>query len=245
MDHNKYIAGGLSGILEILVTHPIDYIKTIKQKYSQNNKNFNLYNFIKNNKNLYKGIKPRIIGIIPMRVTFWGVQDSTNTYLKNTNYNKITKGLMIGLNGGFCQALIDNPIEIIKIQQMNNQQISLLNVIKNNYGFFPTLYRNIGFSICTGTILLQNKTNNNCHNFILSASAGLIGSIITHPFDYIKTELQREKKQINTFKILKYYLKSNPYYLFTGLSNRCLLNVFSMGIGYLAYDNFYNILTDL
>ena len=47
MDHKKYIAGGISGLIEILVTHPIDYIKTIKQQYSQNNKQLNILILLK------------------------------------------------------------------------------------------------------------------------------------------------------------------------------------------------------
>ena len=177
-----------------------------------------------------------------MRCIFWGVQDTTNTLIKDKKFSKLTNGLIIGINTGFFQTFIDNPIEILKIQNMNNKQISIINIIKNNYGYFPTLYRNIGFSICMGTIVLQNKTNDNCYNFILSASAGLIGSIITQPFDFIKTKLQREKNNINTFKLLKYYLKTNPYSLYTGLSNRCILNVIAMSIGFVVYDNIYNLM---
>ena len=33
MDYKKYLSGGLSGIVEVTFTHPLDYIKTIKQQY--------------------------------------------------------------------------------------------------------------------------------------------------------------------------------------------------------------------
>ena len=33
--NKKYICGGLSGIIEVLVTHPLDYIKTKNQEHSQ------------------------------------------------------------------------------------------------------------------------------------------------------------------------------------------------------------------
>ena len=32
IDNKKYIAGGLSGIIEVIATHPLDYIKTKKRK---------------------------------------------------------------------------------------------------------------------------------------------------------------------------------------------------------------------
>ena len=33
VDNKKYISGGLSGIIEVICTHPLDYIKTKKQEY--------------------------------------------------------------------------------------------------------------------------------------------------------------------------------------------------------------------
>lgn len=75
IDKQKYIAGGLSGIIEVIITHPLDYIKTKEHEYVQKgitNKDF--YNNIikKNPINLYQGITPRLIGILPMRCVFWG-----------------------------------------------------------------------------------------------------------------------------------------------------------------------------
>ena len=40
---DKYYAGAISGIIEVLVTHPFDYIKTKRQEYAQRkilNRNF-------------------------------------------------------------------------------------------------------------------------------------------------------------------------------------------------------------
>lgn len=77
MDRNKYIAGGLSGIVEVLITHPLDYIKIKKQEYIQNKIPINnFYKTIYNGNiwNFYTGIISRLIGIVPMRVVFWGVQ---------------------------------------------------------------------------------------------------------------------------------------------------------------------------
>ena len=35
LDYKKYMSGGLSGIIEVVCTHPLDYIKTKKQEYTQ------------------------------------------------------------------------------------------------------------------------------------------------------------------------------------------------------------------
>ena len=45
-----------------------------------------------------------------------------------------------------------------------------------------------------GIICFQNRTDDNLHNFALSSLAGLTGSILTQPLDYVKTEKQRSRK---------------------------------------------------
>ena len=37
MDQKKFIAGGLSGIIEASLTHPLDYMKIKSQEYNQLN----------------------------------------------------------------------------------------------------------------------------------------------------------------------------------------------------------------
>ena len=74
MDYKRYLAGGLSGIIEVITTHPIDYIKTKKQEYIQTNKEITpkFYKEITDGKfiNSYRGVVPRILGVVPMRLIF-------------------------------------------------------------------------------------------------------------------------------------------------------------------------------
>ena len=35
MESNKFIAGALSGIIEVVLTHPIDFLKIKSQEFSQ------------------------------------------------------------------------------------------------------------------------------------------------------------------------------------------------------------------
>lgn len=243
----EYIAGGLSGIVEVIFTHPLDYLKTKNQEYIQTNIKTNLYKTVLKEPKLklYNGIVPRTLGVVPMRFTFWGVQDNVLKFCKHKNFNKNTSGILSGLIGGYCQTFIDNPIENIKVQSMTNQKVDLLNIIKYNYGYMATLNRNVIFAICMSTICFNNRTNNNVHNFALSATGGLVGSIITQPLDYVKTELQRTQQQKSILYIIKKTYKEHPAKLYTGIIPRTLLNFFSMGIGFVAYDNFYKLICRL
>ena len=240
LDTKKYISGGLSGVVEVLFTHPIDYIKTQKQIYVQNNIKISFYKHIIKN-HFYSGVIPRIIGVVPMRFIFWGVQDSSYTYTRNTlNYSAFYSGLIAGILGGASQTLIDNSIEIMKIKSMNNTKPKLQDFL-NQYGFIPTLGRNIGFAICISSICFNNKNLSGREQFIYSAGAGLIGSFFTHPLDYIKT-YQQQNSCYNTYQIIKINFQNNPLNFYSGLFGRMILSSLTMGIGFVAYGNIFDVI---
>ena len=246
MDYNKYIAGGLSGIVEVLCTHPFDYLKTKKQEFAQRSINNNFYKLILKEPilNIYNGILPRILGVSPMRFIFWGVIDTTTVYLKDYKLNNFTKVIIIGSTSGFFQTLIDNPIELIKIQQISKQKINYKKILFKNYGYLSTLIRNSIFNSNIIFFCLKKEEDNNLYNFFISACGGVSGTFFTQPFDYIKTYQQRNKSKESILKLLSYNIKKNPKKLYTGFLHRSLLNFFAMGIGFVGYNNFYKLLKD-
>lgn len=247
MDNNKFIAGGLSGIVEVIITHPIDFLKIKSQEYKQLNKPFN--NFYKDiNKNgfrgYYSGIIPRLCGIIPMRLTFWGVQDNTKLLLDQNKINTKYNFLIIAFTGGFFQTIIDNQIEILKIGQMTNiSKLQLINSLIRFKGFNTSLTRNIGFTSCVSYYCFNNKDNTSQYEKILnSAFGGVLGSIITQPIDYVKTQKQRCNDDRSMIRILIETYKKNPLALYTGGFYRAGLSIFTMSIGFTSYDFFKNLL---
>ena len=65
IDSKRYIAGGLSGIIEVVTTHPLDYIKTKKQEYAQRNvSNGNFYKNLIKTKNIIEDLNSKFIVII-------------------------------------------------------------------------------------------------------------------------------------------------------------------------------------
>jgi len=245
IDSKRYIAGGLSGIIEVVTTHPLDYIKTKKQEYAQRNvSNGNFYkNLIKENGfNFYRGVIPRIMGIIPMRFVFWGVQDNSYKYInRKYNISNLQCGVLAGCIGGSCQTVIDNPIEILKIKTMTNQKVKLSSLF-NNRGFTATLFRNVGFAVCMSSMCFTNKKRSDLCKFAYSASAGVLGSILTQPIDYVKTQQQRSLDSRSIFRIMWETYKDNPKKLYVGGFNRSLLSFFTMGIGFVAYDKLYYLM---
>ena len=110
----SYVSGGLSGLVEITIIHPLEYFKTLKQNNNLSFKNF-LKKYSKNGiQSLYKGYVPRALGIIPMRTVFWGTMHSSEKYLLYTTINKKYTYLISGGLSGSIQTLIDCPIESLK-----------------------------------------------------------------------------------------------------------------------------------
>jgi len=255
---DRYIAGATSGVIEVLLTHPIDFVKTKQQEYAQRQLSFSGREFYAriykgNILNFYTGLIPRILGVAPMRLVFWGVQGSTKEYLEANNIKSKWNFLIVGAVGGMAQTIVDNPIELIKISHMTGSKISLKALIKYK-GIEPTLYRNVGFaSVISYACFNVPRSESNVSTFLSSAGAGLVGSILTQPFDYCKTLKQRKEHTIlngkdlttmNSWRIFAEVFRANKgepmtavETLFSGVLWRSSLSFCTMGVGFVAYSN--------
>jgi hypothetical protein len=171
----------LSSFAELIFTHPIDYLKTLKQ-----NNNPNYLSLFK--KNPYIGIQSKLYGNLPMRLIFW----NSIEYGKKNNFSPIHTAIL----GSSLQTIIDYPIEIHKIKKMNS------NLYKNLFlpSFSFHYLRNLGFTLSFITISPFN-----------SAFAGVFSAIITQPFDCLKTYYQSGNKTFPNHWYLKDYYKGTIF----------------------------------
>lgn len=244
--NNKYlncISGSLSGLIEVSVTHPLDRIKTKMQENTLKHENISFKSTIKNiylYDNFYKGFLPRIIGIIPMRLVYWGTLSTMNKLVQYNN--DIIKYIVPGLVAGTIQSLIDNPIEVIKIKLMTSNVTSSHTTSGHKFftyqsykGFGACLMRNIIFAIPVGITTRSHDYFNN--PFLSGAIGGTVGSILSHPFDVLKTEKQRCGNQYDKYiDVVKDIYKYNPAKFWSGISMRTSLSCINMGIGFFAFD---------
>ena len=158
----------------------------------------------------------RLVGIVPMRILFWGSLD----YFESKGFNPITAAIATSM----IQTSIDYPIEQIKIQKMVNNK----NIISSfkNIKFTPSitfhLCRNIGFAVFVNILIKKNKDS-----IYLGAIGGVLGSIISHPFDSLKTWYQSGNKNFPKHWKLKNYMQGWQY--------RCTISLLSMNIGWIVY----------
>lgn len=199
-----------AAITELVFTHPIDYYKTLKQNNKSNLKKIIL-------SNPYRGVSSRLIGILPMRISFWSSLD----YLKNKNYNP----LFIPLITSTIQTIIDIPIEQLKINLMNKKSYNYIpeNFIKGGlYHYQRNIIFTYGFYL--GTQITDNA-------FVGGVSGGLLGSVLSHPLDSLKTFYQSGNNNPNITR----------EFLLNGLIPRTSISVISMSIGYGSFIFFKNL----
>lgn len=179
--YKNFQYGLISGISAIIVSHPIDTIKTNIQK---NNKiKYNL-------KYLYNGLFPPLIGVGIEKSLVFGIYETTKPY---TNSDIISGGL-----SGFIASFVVTPFERIKIILQTNQ-FSQLNMKKSfNFKFLfqglsSTFYRETpGFAIYFSVYnyLKKNEDIGMIKSFTYGAIAGTVSWIFIYPQDLIKTYTQ-------------------------------------------------------
>ena len=206
--------------MEVGVTHPLDYIKTVIQSKSGkflDNKSRPKIKTINLLKTPYKGITSKLAGTIPMRILFWTSLDKFN----KMGYSPVTSAMLTS----FIQTTIDYPIEQIKTKRMihNEKFIDSFKNINFKGAIIPHLFRNIIFAICVNKII-QINPDSNYH----AAIGGFIGSVLTQPLDNLKTWYQSGN--------LNFPKKWNYTNYMVGWNYRASVSLLSMNIGWITFS---------
>jgi solute carrier family 25 aspartate/glutamate transporter 12/13 len=170
------------------LVYPIDFAKT----HVQNNSSLAKIKF----KNMYRGSLIQLIGIGPEKAIKLFVNDNLLSFGVNP--------ILAGASAGFCQVLITNPIEYIKIQYQMNM-IKNIKINKIYHGYQLCLLRDIPFSaIYFPTFsFLKSKFDN---SFLAGFIAGIPAAYLVTPMDVIKTRMQTKPDLYaniaNTIKII-------------------------------------------
>lgn len=191
----EFITGSIGGLTGLIISHPIDTIKTRIQLGTAKN----IKDAIKM-KNFYSGIRAPLIGIPLEKSIVFGFYNLS----KNYGLNNFTSGII----GGLMSTIIVTPIEYLKINFQNKNSIDFKNLkLSNIYkGFIPTVFRETpGFGIYFTSYNYMN-TNYNIdksyfNNFIFGGLSGLLAWTFIYPADLIKTIKQDKNNSKNINQI--------------------------------------------
>lgn len=254
-------SGVIAGTAEVIITYPLDTIKT----HMQINSNTNLFNTTRSivNKSglsaLYYGAIPSIIQVVGKTSIRFTLYEQIRKRLKNGD-GVITnsKNLISGLISGAIEAIIwTSPTERIKILQQNSTEYIptsniIRNIIKNDgiiglyKGTIPTIYKqslSVGsrfwlYNLIKDYIENDGKKINSYQTLFTGFIAGGLSTTFNHPFDVVKSRIQSNKNQGGTFSIMNdIYQKNGIKGLFSGLTPRFYRVGLAQGITFLIYES--------
>ncbi len=201
---NYYIKGCISGMTGIILSHPVDSIKTHYQTNNKQKYKLTLHN-------LYRGLTAPLIGVGIEKAIVFG------TY----NYFKDSCGIPIsGAISGLAASLVVSPYERIKIMRQTNQKINFSPKFLFK-GISATFTREVpGFAIYFSTYetlkdnfyTKKNKDITIMSSFIFGGLSGTMAWIFIYPQDRIKTIIQSNKTNENIIHIIKQTYKSGTLY---------------------------------
>ena len=190
--YKNFMYGWLAGVNAVIVSHPIDTIKTNIQEKKVINYNF---------RSLYKGLSAPLVGVGLEKAVVFGVFESTRKYTGSD----VISGALAGTSASFVVA----PFERIKILLQTNQVISKANLNRSYLfqGLSATFYRETpGFAIYFAVYnflkekTLQKKSEINLmESFSYGALAGSSAWVFIYPQDRIKTHMQALKDRKISF----------------------------------------------
>jgi len=200
---NHYVKGALSGMFGILISHPVDSIKT----HMQTKKNMSSFQYKPTN--LYRGITSPLLGVGLEKCLVFG------TY--NFCHNKQNTSIPVsGAISGFVASLIVSPYERIKILSQNQTKFNLSECTKPSFlfkGLPATFTREVpGFAIYFSTYeylknkfyTSQNKEIDIVSSFVFGGIAGSNAWLFIYPQDRIKTIIQsNNNSKINMIDLIK------------------------------------------
>lgn len=201
MINNSYTKGAMSGMFGIILSQPIDAIKTHYQVNQSQKFKYNLKNF-------YRGVSSPLLGVGLEKAMVFG----TYNYLKNNlNYSTPVSGAI----SGFVASAVVTPYERIKILKQTNHKLSSEIFKPNNMfkGLGATFTREVpGFAIYFSTydflkykfFTSQNKDISIPASFVFGGISGSMAWIFIYPQDRIKTIIQSSTtEKINIGQLIK------------------------------------------
>jgi len=231
----KMVGGGIAGIFEIGLFHPIDTLtkRTMYNKEKMNRKNlsqilfkeYSKENILNKYKSLYTGAKFGMFYKVLQRTYKYGGQSVLNEKLKLTNNKSLNQAITGSLIGAGEVILL--PLDVLKIRMQTNPDLiknkSFTNIIKEEgvglyRGSGITVIRNMpgsfalfGANSFTKNVIFDLKDEEKAtlyQNFISSTIGALTCITVSNPMDVMKVRIQAENKKQNYKKMAKEMLKN-------------------------------------
>ncbi|KAI6170578.1 hypothetical protein M3Y97_01137500 [Aphelenchoides bicaudatus] len=221
-----FVAGALSGITSVVLTCPIEVVKTRMQSSVHGNQGY--LSLIKNMfqkegpRSFYKGIFPSLAGVTPAKGIYFCTYSTTKRLLNRSELLQPNSSgihmLSAGL-AGFTTTTLTNPIWLVKTRlQINQSQMSTWDCVRKVYrneglrGFYKVtkLFLITNISVFMELLrhenfrsIISNGGNDSSLQFAGFMLAGGVSKIfaccLAYPHEVVRTRLREENSTAKGF----------------------------------------------
>jgi len=209
-----FLAGSFSGTCSTVLFQPLDLLKTRIQTSQGTSPGMMLMtkNILTTEKlgGLWKGLAPSIVRTVPGVGIYFSAMHVMKTKLCNGKPSSMAS-IMIGASARCVAGVIMIPATVIKVRCESRmfEYRGITEAFQKIYGregmkgltsgILPTLVRDAPFSglylmiyqnLKTGCEGLAPVTGDSSLHFLCGITAGCLASLITHPADVVKTQMQ-------------------------------------------------------
>ena len=207
-DFMDFIQGAGGGATGLMLSHPIDTIKSNIQDKRPIHWNI---------KSLYRGVVPPLFGVGLEKAIVFGTYENSRRFLINRIDNQhLVRGLS-GALSGFMASFVVTPVERLKILRQTNEKFKFkeLNPRFLYKGLSSTFTREtpgfaIYFSVYEGLKDYFGQTTklNSFHHFTFGGMSGSIAWLFIYPQDLVKTRVQASREDIKPRDVVKRIYKN-------------------------------------
>lgn len=187
-DFGYFYKGAISGATGLLLSHPIDTIKSNVQEGKPIRWNLRY---------LYRGVFPPLLGMGVEKAIVFGTYQNVYKYLNEHNSNQVVIRGVSGAVAGFTASFVVTPVERLKILYQTGNVMNTKRSLSLHFlyrGFGNTLSREMpGFAIYFNIYnILKQKTENPgpFHHLLYGALSGSAAWAFIYPQDLVKTRIQ-------------------------------------------------------
>jgi len=256
-----FLAGSFSGTCSTILFQPLDLLKTkIQTQHGSNSGMIGMTKSILTTEKiggLWKGLAPSIVRTVPGVGIYFSAMHAMKTNFCNGKPSSLAS-IVIGASARCIAGSIMIPATVIKVRCESGmfQYRGIGEALQKIYGkeglkgltsgILPTLFRDAPFSglylmlyqnLKTGTAGMAPITGDSSLHFLCGITAGCLASMITHPADVIKTQMQLSSTKTTIWtSSVSIYQRSGMGGFMSGLAPRMLRRSLMASLAWTVYE---------
>jgi solute carrier family 25, member 39/40 len=207
------LASSVAGSATALVINPFDVVTRRVQAHDFANSRAAVAGLVRHEgiASLFRGLSPTLIMFASTNALYFPLYERVrNTLEDELGVRSSISPLFAGTTARFFSAVLSSPIEYVRTNMQSNRgSLGALGVFRTILhggplslwnGLIPTLWRDVPYSAIYWFMVEHVRLSYGGHDrsqhtfalhFLAGSSSGLVASLITHPFDVMKTHMQR------------------------------------------------------